>query len=294
MSVPPLTGILPVDKPLGWTSHDVVARVRRLAGQKAVGHAGTLDPLATGLLILVLGRATRLSSTLMESSKLYHAQVVLGVSTATDDAEAPLVTRTDISGLDLPAIERVVAIHRGPLRQVPPRYAAIKQGGRKLYTLARQGVEVETPPRAVTIYSLEIVAWLPPVLSLHIHCSPGTYIRSLARDIGAALGVGGYLHALRRVRSGTFSATTATPLTSLRDRRDVIAALLPPDRALLHLPALPLDAVSTALVCAGRRIPVDGDIRGTIRMYGPEGRFLALAEATQGEARPKLVMGSEW
>lgn len=287
-----LSGILPVNKPSGWTSHDVVARLRRVAGQRAVGHAGTLDPLATGVLLLVMGRATRLSSYLMESEKVYRAQIVLGATTVTDDAEAPPLDQADISALTLPAISAAVTAHTGDLLQVPPRYAAIKRGGEKLYALARKGIAVEVPPRPVTISRIDIDAWEPPILSATVTCSPGTYIRSLARDIGASLGVGGYLHALCRLRSGSFSLDDCVLLDHLQTRADVSAALYPPDRAVLTLPALYLSAPQVGLIATGRPVRVGPGLAGPVRLYGPDDTFVALGEAVDGGVRPKLVFTS--
>lgn len=283
-----ISGILPVDKPLGWTSHDVVGRVRRLAGQRAVGHAGTLDPLASGVLLLVLGTATRLSPYMLASEKEYCAEVVLGATTATDDAEGEMLTRTPVPPLGRDTIEAALARFEGEIAQVPPRYAAIKRSGEKLYVLARRGEDVVVEPRRVTIARIELVRLDLPRLRLRVVCGAGTYIRALARDVGAALGVGGYLHALRRVRSGTFAAGDCVPLGDLAAVGDVRAALLPPDRAVLSLPALALSASQAEDVRHGR--PVAGsDVRGSIRLYGPDGHLVALGEAVGGMVRPTRV-----
>jgi tRNA pseudouridine55 synthase len=273
-----ITGILPVDKPLGWTSHDVVARVRRLAGQKQVGHAGTLDPLATGVLLVMLGQATRLSPYLMDSEKAYCAEVVLGATTATDDGEAPLETWTDPAGISLDEIDVVLARFRGPIRQVPPRYAAVRQGGEKLYVRARRGEAVQAEPRTVLVHEITVRYWEPPRLRLWVRCAAGTYIRSLARDIGAALGVGGYLHALRRTRSGSFPVTECVPLASLDSREDLLSALKPPDRAVVTWPAVALSADGAAAIHHGRAVPLGRPRHGSMRVYDPAGRLIALAE----------------
>lgn len=288
-----LSGILPVDKPLGWTSHDVVARVRRLVGQKAVGHAGTLDPLATGLLLVVLGEATKLSSSLMEGEKIYRVEVVLGATTVTDDAEAPLATRAPLPPLSLAQIEACLQRLVGTIAQTPPRYAAVKRGGQTLYSLARRGIEVEPEPRQVTIRAIELEGWEVPRLSLRVTCAPGTYIRSLARDIGACLGVGGYVHALRRVASGSFSVAQAAPLATLQTRPEVIQALEPPDRAVVHLPAAVLTTEQARQVRHGAAVPVGGNAANTVRLYGPDGQFLALAEARDQGLKPFRVFATE-
>lgn len=283
-----LTGILPVDKPAGWTSHDVVARVRRLAGQKQVGHAGTLDPLATGLLLVVLGRATRLSPYLMDTSKEYRAEVVLGATTVTDDAEGPLVTQADVSHLTRDHVERELRNLVGEIAQVPPAYAAIKREGKKLYQLARAGETVEAAPRVVTLHDVELEDWQPPRLRLRVRCGPGTYIRAVARDLGAALGVGGYLHALRRVASGTFRIEEAIGLEAL-NHDSLRAVLLPADRALVSWPALALDAREAALICHGRSLEIGVQTAGRVRLYGPAGDLVALAHCAEGTIRPFRV-----
>lgn len=288
-----IDGILPIDKPMGWTSHDIVARLRRIAGQRAVGHAGTLDPLATGALILVLGAATRLSSYLMNAPKVYCAEIVLGATTVTDDAEAPLSCLTDVSDISEADIQSVLARFVGTIDQVPPAYAAIKRGGQKLYQLARKGIEVEPVPRRVTITAIEIITWDTPRLRLRIGCESGTYIRSLARDIGAVLGVGGYLHALRRISSGSFTAEALVSLTDLIDASSVAAAVFPLDRAVLDLPAVVLDADDLRRVRHGGAVALGVPASGTVRLYGPSGTLVALAECRERTVHPIRVFEGE-
>lgn len=287
-----ISGILPVDKPQGWTSHDVVARVRRISGQRQVGHAGTLDPLATGLLLVVLGRATRFSSYLMNSPKTYRAEVVLGATTVTDDAEAPLQTRHDVSHLTLEAILASLPAFTGDIPQQPPAYAAVRQGGQKLYVLARQGIAVERHARTVTIHDIAVEYWHPPRLRLVINCGPGTYIRALARDLGAALGVGGYLHALRRTASGSFTIAEAVNLESL-DRLRIATALSPADRAVAGLPAAVVPEALVTRVLSGNAIALSADACGDLRLYSTGGAFLALATSGSGQAKPFLLMNPE-
>jgi len=241
-----ISGILPVDKPVGWTSHDVVGRLRRVAAQKAVGHAGTLDPLATGLLVVLLGSATRLSSYLMDTSKTYRAEVVLGGTTATDDAEAPPENPMDVQGISRRHIELSMARFVGDIEQIPPMYAAIRHKGEKLYELARRGETVERVPRQVQIERIRLDCWEPPIATIEVICGSGTYIRSLARDIGGDLGVCGYLRSLCRTPSGTFGPEDAVSLETLRDLAQVTAAVFPLDRAVQHLPAVALDAAAAA------------------------------------------------
>lgn len=292
-----ITGILPVDKPLGWTSHDVVARVRRLTGQKQVGHAGTLDPLATGVLALVLGDATRLSSYLMNTSKVYCAEIVLGVSTTTDDGEArprgypTTVTQgiPDVSDITAESIQGGLAQFVGTFDQIPPNYAAIRQGGQKLYVLARQGAEIEAQPRRVTIHQVEVTAWQPPRLRLRVQCAAGAYIRALARDLGAALGVGAYLHALRRERSGNLTTTDCVILDQLTDANAVLRYLLPSDYALLDQPALVLSDQECGRITTGLGIRVPQSGEGTIRLYDASGTLVAIGMMADGGITPYRV-----
>ena len=283
-----IDGILPLDKPQGWTSHDAVARVRRVAGQRQVGHAGTLDPLASGLLLVVLGRGTRLSSYLMEGTKVYLADIVLGVNTVTDDAEAPAERYVSAGHIALGDIERCLPRFLGAIQQAPPLYAAVRHEGKKLYQLARQGVAVQPQPRTVRIDDIRIVEWRTPVLRLRVTCGPGTYIRSMARDIGAALGVGAYLHALRRLHSGAFSLSEGVSLSELTP--DALhAALLPIDRAVIHLPAIVLSPDEADRACAGAEVRRGGSHDGVVRLYAPSGTLIALARCGGGSCKPFRV-----
>jgi tRNA pseudouridine55 synthase len=284
-----INGIVAVDKPLGWTSHDVVARIRRIAGQKQVGHAGTLDPLATGVLLVMLGSATRLSPYLTGTAKEYCAEVVLGATTVTDDAEAPLLEARDAFEVGLTDVESALELFVGDLEQVPPRYAAVKRGGERMYVLARRGEEIAAEARHVTIERIDLLAWDPPRLRLRVACGAGTYIRALARDIGGALGVGAYLHALRRTASGTFTLNDCVPLADLLDRERLISALQPPDRAVITWAAVVLSPDEVTRVLTGRAIPGSG--QGKVRMYAPTGDLLALGEAGAGEIKPFRVFG---
>jgi tRNA pseudouridine55 synthase len=210
-------GFVNVNKPRGVTSHDVVARTRRTLGLKKVGHAGTLDPMATGTLILCLGGATRLSEYVMDTTKAYRATLRLGVETDTHDAEGQVVNVCDTSGISRADIERLLPTFIGKIEQVPPMYSAIKQHGRKLYQLARAGETVEREARRVTIHALELIDWSPPLVTLDVTCSAGTYIRSLAHDLGGALGVGASLDALERTASGSFTIEDAVDLDLFLD-----------------------------------------------------------------------------
>lgn len=286
-------GLLNLYKPPGPTSHDLVAWVRRGTGVKKVGHAGTLDPAAAGVLVLCLGPATRLSEYLMGSPKTYAARVHFGVETDTYDAEGA-ITAQNSRPLTQAEIEAALGRFRGEIAQVPPLYSAIKQGGRKLYDLARAGQTVERVARAVTISRLLLAAWEPPVAVLEIDCSPGTYIRSLAHDLGQAVGVGAHLAALERTASGSFTAADAVPWEVFRAAMEAgtwTEHLLPPDRALAAYPALHLDAEDTAAVLSGRLIAAPSGAAGhdLARAYDADGRFIAVLERRGPSWKPHKV-----
>ncbi len=210
-----VAGILNLDKPKELTSHDVVARVRRLVGHRQVGHAGTLDPMATGVLVVCLGKATRLIEYLADHRKIYRATVRFGTVTDTWDAEGQVVESHNSDEVTLEVIERALPSFRGVIEQTPPMYSALKRGGQPLYKLARKGLTVEREPRRVEIHDLRIMDWRPPELFLWIECSKGTYVRALAYDLGRAVGVGGYLSALTRLAVGGFRLEEAISLEAL-------------------------------------------------------------------------------
>ncbi len=288
-------GLLNVNKPSGPTSHDLVAAVRRGAHVKKVGHAGTLDPLATGVLVLCLGPATRLSEYAMRSRKIYRARVHFGVATDTYDAQGEVTARSEALP-ERAAVEAALAGFRGEIAQVPPMYSAIKRGGRKLYELARAGQQVERPPRAVSVYRLDLLNWQPPFATLEVECSPGTYIRSLAHDLGQALGCGAHLAALQRRASGRFHVDEAVPWDDLRaamEAGDWQRYLLPPDLALADVSALHLDAEQSARVLHGNMIPAAADVAGElVRAYDVEGRFVAVLERRGAQWKPQKVFVS--
>ncbi len=261
LSTPP-SGFFNIDKPLGITSHDVVDRVRRVVKSRQVGHAGTLDPLATGVLIVCVGAATRLSDYVMSDTKSYTAIVQLGIETDTYDAEGAILATADTTHLTLESIEAALALMRGAIQQLPPAYSAIKQNGRKLYELARAGETVIVEPRAVTIHSLTVTAWHPPDLTLTITCSAGTYIRSIAHDLGAALGVGGHLIGLVRTASGNsqtsaFILANAVSLDRLMTSDQPTSFLIDPARALSKYPSITVNAAQVVTIIQGRALPVE-------------------------------------
>jgi tRNA pseudouridine55 synthase len=277
-----LHGILNLDKPPGLTSHDVVLAVRRITGQRKVGHAGTLDPLATGVLLICLGQATRLADHLMKGRKVYRATIRLGVTTDTYDAEGRILAVAPVGELSEAEIRAVLGEFTGHIEQTPPLYSALKKGGTPLYRLARRGVEVSPRPRLVEIEAIELIAWEPPDLTLLVTCAPGTYIRSLAHDIGQRLGPGGHLAALRRMASGRWRVEDALPLERLPaafagERWQEV--LHPLDEAVAEFTAVALGDEEARLVTRGRRIRLAAPAEATwLRAYGPDGAFLALLE----------------
>lgn len=276
-----LAGILNIDKPTGITSHDVVSRVRQLAQMRRVGHAGTLDPLATGVLLLALGRATRLVEYLTAQRKTYEAVVRLGQSTDTFDAEGAVVAEKPIAFSDA-ALNQAVLKFTGEIEQIPPMYSAIKKNGQPLYKLARQGKEVVRQPRKVTIYDLKVLDWQPPFLSLRVICSKGTYIRSLAHDLGEVLGCGGHIAALRRTAVGHFTLETAVPLDALTPD-NLSAHLFAMDTAVAHLPRLDLPESGASRLLLGQttpRLPAQPEAE-LVRAYGPNGRFIGVVRANE-------------
>lgn len=284
-------GFLNIDKPAGLTSHDVVARVRRLARQKRVGHAGTLDPAATGVLVVALGAATRLIEYVQEATaKRYHAVVCLGVTTTTDDAEGQPLATAPVPPLDPPAIEAALARLRGPIMQVPPMYAALHHEGRRLHELARAGLTVDRPARAVTIERLDLVGWAPPLLTLDVLCGKGTYIRALARDLGELIGCGAHLQALRRTAVGGFVAEEAVPLDVLeRDPLALPSQLLPPERAVDDWPALRLDPEAERRVRSGLPLTLPGASGDRARAHGADGTLCALLVRAGAQWKPAKV-----
>lgn len=286
-------GFLNIDKPAGITSHDVVARVRRAAQQKRVGHAGTLDPLATGVLVLALGAATRLIEYVQEAtSKRYLATVRLGASTTTDDAEGELVSEAPVPALERPELDRLLDQFRGPIEQVPPMYAALHHQGKRLHELARAGISVERAARPVVIERLDLLELSSDTLKLDVLCSKGTYIRSLARDLGAALGCGAHLAALRRTAVGEFTLQSAIPLEKLTEGEGaaerVREALLPPESAVADWPSVQLDAEATQRIRNG--LPIAAELDGErARAHAPDGALLALLRRNGDLWQPNKV-----
>ncbi len=280
------SGLLLVDKPQGITSHGVVARVRRLAGTRKVGHAGTLDPMATGLLLIGTDSSTRLLTYLVGLDKEYTATIRLGQSTTTDDAEGEVVSATP-ARFEADRLDRELDAQRGTISQTPSSVSAIKVDGKRAYDLVREGVEVELRARTVTISALEILDVRQvgefTDLDVRVECSSGTYIRAIARDLGATLGVGGHLTALRRTRVGPFRVDGAPEIESL----DVETALLhPADVASRLFPVLELDTQQAIDLSHGKRLTVDLDDGGPVAAVTPTGRLAGLVAVTRGVAKP--------
>lgn len=272
-------GLLNIDKPTGMTSHDVVNIVRKKTKVSKVGHAGTLDPAASGVLVLCIGQATRLSEYVMNHLKLYEAEITLGATSTTYDAEGE-ISEGDGREIGRDEFESVLPPFKGAIQQVPPMYSAIKQGGEKLYEKARRGEDVEREPRDVTIYRLSVEDFSYPTARITVRCTPGTYIRSLAHDIGAVLGVGGYLSGLRRIASGE-NFTVANAIT-LDDLDAAIAAgtweehLFSARAGLSQFPYIELNNQQEAVVRNGGRIPLDISNAGPIQAWTDEGLFVAI------------------
>jgi tRNA pseudouridine55 synthase len=280
-------GLVVVDKPAGWTSHDVVGRTRRLARTRKVGHAGTLDPMATGVLLLGIGRATRLLGHLALTDKQYDATIRLGATTVTDDAEGEVVTTADASGVTDADVTREVAALTGAIAQVPSAVSAVKVDGVRSYARVRSGEQVALAPRSVTVSRFEVLARRGDDLVVAVTCSSGTYVRALARDLGAALGVGGHLTALRRTRVGPFDLAQARTLEQLEPAFD--EAVVPLDHAVAEsFPRRDLDADEALALSYGKKLAPTG-VPGVVGAFDPEGRCVALVEDVAGQARPTVV-----
>lgn len=283
-------GLVVVDKPAGITSHDVVARVRRLAGTRKVGHAGTLDPMATGVLVVGVERATRLLGHLLLTDKAYDATVRLGASTSTDDAEGELVATTPAAALEPGLVLAEFEKQTGDILQRPSAVSAVKVDGKRAYQRVRDGEEVELPERPVTIHELAVrdqrVVGDFIDVDISVRCSSGTYIRAIARDVGRALGVGGHLTDLRRTAVGDFGLDAARDLDELAESFDLLPIA---EAARRSFPSYELDDTEAALVRVGRKLPLDLPADGPVAVFAPDGAFLALYERGGDLARPMAV-----
>ncbi len=284
-----IDGLLPVDKPIGPTSHDVVAAARRALHTRRIGHTGTLDPFATGLLLLLVGRATRLAEYFDDLPKHYSARLRLGVGTDTDDLTGTVTAESDSwQRLDLQQIEAALVSQVGLRLQRPPDFSAKKRAGRRAYEAARSGTPLELAPVPVRIDAVRLTAYEPPDVSFEITCGPGTYIRAVARDAGDVLGVPAHLVSLRRTRIGRFTVEDAVPLDELPGPG---SAIRPPLEALAHLPTAEVDAAAAADLRLGRPIrSPEGLPEGGPVAVAAEGRLLAIAERREGWLRPRKVL----
>jgi tRNA pseudouridine55 synthase len=290
-----VSGVLVVDKPIGLTSHDVVQIIRRGTGIRRAGHTGTLDPRASGVLVVLIGPAVRLSEYVSASDKRYQATIRLGSSTDTYDAEGIVTdSSTSIEDITEERFDEILQQYVGEIQQVPPPYSAVKVKGKKAYEMARKGENVELPPRTINVYSLEVLEWAPPEVVVDVYCSSGTYVRSLANDLGNELGCGAHLIGLRRTKSGRFTLRDAVPLRRLQesfDAGDWYRNLIPAAEALADWPMVELNADEVELVRHGHRVPADPDASGWARAISQQGDLVALVEydADTNEWQPRKV-----
>lgn len=291
-------GFLNLNKPLGLTSHDVVAQVRRhyrkRAESRKVGHAGTLDPQADGVLVVCLGAATRLSEYIMRGRKIYHAEITFGATTSSYDAAGEILEIKPAGRLSLPDIQRVLPQFIGEIEQIPPMHSAIKVGGKKLYELARQGKTIERKPRAVTIHAIVALSWRSPVLELEIECGSGVYIRSLAHDLGEALGVGAYLSSLTRTASGAFKIGDSLSLDSITTTGEWLHQLVPPYVALAEYTRVNLHTEDIESLRQGRFIRRPPELADhTVFAFDRANRLVAVLETRAELWKPRKVFTDE-
>jgi tRNA pseudouridine55 synthase len=292
-----VSGVLVVDKPIGLTSHDVVQIIRRGTGIRRAGHTGTLDPRASGVLVVLVGPAVRLSEYVSASDKRYQATIRLGSATDTYDAEGTVTSTSSAASVDSITEENFNEILQqfvGTIEQVPPPYSAVKVKGRKAYEMAREGEEVDLEPRTIQVYSLEVLEWAPPEAVIDVYCSSGTYVRSLANDLGKSLGCGAHLIGLRRTKSGRFTLRDAVPLRRLQEAFDAgewYRHLIPAAEALADWPMIELDGDQVELVRHGHRVPAAPGSTGWARGVSQQGDLVALMEvdAENNEWQPKKV-----
>ena len=275
-----MNGIVIVDKPQGWTSQDVTARLRRVFGTRRIGHGGTLDPMATGVLPVFVGRATRGVEFFEHAQKIYETTIRLGLTTDTEDVTGEVLTEQEVTISEQEFLD-ILPQFRGEILQIPPMYSALKVGGQKLCDLARKGREVERQPRPIAIHELTCLSFDGQTARLRVHCSKGTYIRTLCKDIGQALGCGGCMAALRRVQAGEYGIDEAVPLQELLDTAEPEQYLRTVDTMFRDRPAVTLTAKQETRCRNGNSFSVAMD-DGTYRAYGQNGEFLMLAKVEGG------------
>lgn len=288
------SGILLLDKPQGFTSNGALQRIRKAYGAKSAGHVGTLDPMATGMLPICLDEATKVIAEIESGAKAYAFTLRLGARTTTGDSEGDVAETSPVPVLDAATIENALAQFRGPQQQVPPMYSALKREGRPLYELARQGIEVERPPRSIVIHRLELLEQQPDVLRLECECAKGTYIRVLGEDLARALGTVGHLSALRRTWVEPFQGYPMFSLEAALALAPTAEGLLPPDAALQGLPYIGLSEAQAASVRHGQSVEHvhgGGEPGRRVRLYDPDGRFMGLAEVDPaGRIQPRRLL----
>lgn len=288
-----ISGVLVVDKPVGMTSHDVVQAIRAGTGLRRAGHTGTLDPRASGVLVILVGPAVRLSEFVSASDKRYQAIIRLGSTTDTFDADGKFTHSDEPVNVTEEQFEKVLSTFIGEIEQTPPPYSAVKVQGRKAYEMARQGEEVDLAPRKITVHHLEVLEWAPPEVVIDVHCSSGTYVRSLANDLGTSLGCGAYLVGLRRTKSGRFSLRDATPLRKLQEAFHAgnwYQYLIPAAEALAEWPAVELNPDEVEDVRHGHRVKAAAEAQpGMVRGVSTQGELVALMDLVTGESG-----GPEW
>ena len=289
-------GILPVEKGPGVTSFQVVAHLRRVLRAPRIGHGGTLDPAATGVLPILVGEATKLTPYLVDLDKEYVATVRLGVTTETQDLTGTVLETHPVPALDAPALEAALAPFVGPIQQVPPMYSALHRGGKRLYELARQGVEVEREPREVIVHSIRLESVALPDFVIRIRCGKGTYVRTLAADVGAALGCGAALAALVRARVGPFALDAAVRWDEVREARSaerLWSRLLPPDSALASLGAVRLHVDGARAFVHGQAVTTGERVTGLLRVYGPDGGLLGVGQGLGDRVKPERLLHAD-
>ena len=293
-----VNGILLLDKPAGMTSNAVLQRVKRLFFAKKAGHTGSLDPIATGLLPICLGEATKVSAYQLDADKGYQVTIKLGQTTTTGDIEGDVIQSRQVPELTTALLEPVLADFIGEIAQIPPMYSALKKDGQPLYKLARQGIEVERKPRLITIFSIKLLGLRDDEIDLEVICSKGTYIRTLAEDIGEKLGCGGHVQVLRRILSGMFAIDAAITMEKLEELRDQAPAealdelLLPTDRAVQDFPAVSLNTDMAFYVRQGQAVLVPkAPTEGLVRLYASENDFLGMGHILEdGRVAPKRLI----
>lgn len=286
-----VSGVLVVDKPVGLTSHDVVQIIRRGTGIRRAGHTGTLDPRASGVLVVLIGPAVRLSEFVSAEDKRYQATIRMGSSTDTYDSEGINTPEVPVN-VEREAFTELLKKFIGQIEQKPPPFSAVKVQGQKAYDMARRGEEVDLAPRIINVHSLELLEWAPPEVVVDVHCSSGTYVRSLAHDIGEQLGVGAHLVGLRRTRSGRFTLRDAVSLRRLREAFEQgswAQHLIPAAEALADWPAVELTEENLKKIRNGIRIPAQPEDTGMARAVSNEGDLVAIVEVNNGEWQPRKV-----